>query len=135
MSQTYKFKSLEIAKNGKEKKETTKDPNKLNVYEVGETKTIDFELLDGTRQNFSYAHYITSWIGKDGDERVIKIFFATHLVTIKGYCLDPVYEAVASLKLKKLKANNVRYIKSIEEGKTYIIMIEIRWKNNQLDKS
>lgn len=131
MNQTYKFKSLEIAKNGTEKEETTKDPNKLNIFEIGETKTIDFELLDGTRQNFPYGHYLTSWIGKDGDERVMKIFFATHLVTIKGFCLDSIYDALCSFKLKSIKANDERYLKTIDEGKTFVIDIKITWKGEK----
>jgi len=125
MSQNYKFKSLQIHKNSKQ---TDKEPDQSKVFEIGDTKTIDFELLDGTRQNFSYAHYMTSWIGKDGDERVIKIFFATHLITIKGYCLDPIYDAIISLKLKKVKASDERYLNTSEDGKVFVSDIKITWK-------
>lgn len=131
MSQTYKFKSLEIAKNRKEKAKTEKNPNSLTVFEIGDTKTIDFELLDGTRQNFTYAHYLSSWLGKDGEDRIIKIFFATHLITIKGYCLNEIYDALASFNLKHLKANDERYLKTLEEGKSFITDIEIVWKKEQ----
>jgi len=129
MSQNYKFKSLEITKNGQEKKETKAgDPNALTVFETGETRTVDFISLDGTRQNFTYVHYLTGWLGKDGEDRVIKIFFATHLVTIKGYCLDEIYNHLATLSLKMVKANDERYLKTIEEGKPFVTDIKITWK-------
>ena len=132
MSQNYKFKSLQIHKNSRQ---VDKEPDQSKVFEIGDTKTIDFELLDGTRQNFSYAHYMTSWIGKDGDERVIKIFFATHLITIKGYCLDPIYDALSSLKLKKVKASDERYLKTTEDGKVFVTDIEVKWKRETLQKT
>lgn len=130
MSQTYKFKSLEIAKNGKKQLKTEKDLNKLTVFEVGETKTVDFELLDGKRQNFAYTHYLTSWLDIKDDERFIKILFATHLITIKGYCLDEIYDALTSFNLKYLKANDERYLKTFEEGKTFVTEIEIAMKKD-----
>lgn len=128
MNQNYKFKTLTIAKQGQEMKTIKKDPNTLTVFEVGETKTIDFEQGDGTRQNFSYAHYITAWMGKEEEAKVIKVFFATHLVTIKGYCLEHIYDALTGLSLKYLKANDMRYLKTVEDGELFVTDIEIKWK-------
>ena len=129
MSQNYNFKSLSVAKNGQDKKEAkTGDPNVLTAFEIGETRTIDFISLDGTRQNFTYTHYLTSWLGKDGDERVIKIFFATHLVTIKGFCLDALYDALTKLSVISVKANDERYQSLIENGKTFVTDIKVIWK-------
>lgn len=127
MSQKYKFKSLQIAEGKKDSKEK-KDPNRLTVFEVGETKTIDFELLDGTRQNFTYSHYLTAWLGKEKTERVIKIFFATHLVTIKGFCLDMIYDELVNLALKYVKANDERYASMIEENQAFVTDIEVKWR-------
>ncbi len=130
MSQNYKFKSLQIAESDHKKAE---DPNKLTVFEVGETRTIDFTLLDGTRQNFAYIHYLTAWLGKDGDDRVIKIFFATHLVTIKGYCLDDLYDELIKLSVKYIKAHDERYADMIEEDKAFVTDIKITWKKEGED--
>ncbi|MDD7887871.1 hypothetical protein [Flavivirga sp. 57AJ16] len=130
MSQNYKFKSLQIAKGDQAQRKTTKDPNTITVFETGDTKTIDFELLDGTRQNFHYSHYITSWMGKENGERIIKIFFATHLVTINGYCLDEIYNHLTTLSVKSIKAHDQRYLNMVEENQPFAIQISIEWKGN-----
>lgn len=131
MSQNYKFKSLEIAKESQKKEiDETKDED-FKVYEIGESKTIDFVLLDGTRQNFPYSHYLTSWLGMENEERVIKIFFATHMVTVKGFCLDDIYDHITQLSLKSIKANDNRYeqLKNLN-SKAFVIDININWKGN-----
>lgn len=128
MSQKYRFKSLQIS----EANEADRPSSiQLEVFEVGETKTIDFILLNETRQNFAYSHYITSWIGKEGDKRVIKIFFATHLVTIEGYCLDCIYNALTDFSVKSIKANDGRYASIAEEEKAFVTNIKIAWKKDK----
>lgn len=128
MSQNYKFKSLQFSE---EKKEKEKTGEKLTVFEVGETKTIDFILLDGTRQNFAYAHYMTAWLGKEDKDRIIKIFFATHLITIKGFCLDELYDELTKLSVITIKAHDERYADIIEEDKSFVTDIKIVWKREE----
>lgn len=128
MSQNYNFKSLQIVNNDKNKENTRNEPNDLTVFVIGETKTIDFIMLDGTRQNFSYSHYLTSWLGKEDENSVIKIFFATHLITIKGYCLNDIYNHLTTFSIKTLKAMDKRYIQDINEQKPFITDILITWK-------
>jgi hypothetical protein len=131
MSQNYNFKSLQIADNSEKQKEET-NTEELKVFEVGNTKTINFIMLDGTQQNFHYSHYITSWLGKENDETVIKIFFATHLVTIRGVCLGKVYKELSEFKLKSIIENDERYYNETNKNKGFIKKIEIlhRKKNN-----
>ena len=136
MSQAYKFKSLEIAKIGQEKQQEQKTSDAITVFEIGETRTIDFIQKDGTRQCFLYSHMLTAWIGKDGNteknaiknERFIKIFFATHLITIKGYCLDGIYDALIKLSVKSIKAHDQRYLDMVAEDKAFVSDIDITWK-------
>lgn len=127
MNQNYKFKSLEIAKNGQEK-EQSQTGKKLSVYEVGETRTIDFVLSDGSRQSFPYAHYHTAWLGKENNERIIKIFFSTHHITIKGYCLDTLYDELLKQSVKFIKAHDERYADMVDEDKIFVNKIKIEWK-------
>ncbi len=133
MSQKYKFKSLQIAQT-EEKKEEIKpeDLSHLTVFETGNPRTIDFIKKDGTRQSFPYGHYHTAWFGVDTDsennERVIKIFFATHLVTIKGYCLDELYNHLCTQKLKFVRANDERYLNMYPDDKPFVLTILIEWK-------
>ncbi|MEO1033392.1 MAG: hypothetical protein AAFX55_18535 [Bacteroidota bacterium] len=130
MNQNYKFKSLQIVKSQNNKDQKDEDFEKLTVFETGETKTIDFILLGGTRQNFPYSHYLTSWLGKESEERVIKIFFATHLVTIYGVCLDKIYNHLLIMSLKSVRAKNKRYLKTIEDGQLFVTDIKITWKKD-----
>ncbi|MDH7913466.1 hypothetical protein [Winogradskyella sp. SYSU M77433] len=133
MSQNYKFKSLEIAK-ASQKKEIDETKNDgFKTYEIGESKTIDFVLLDGTRQNFPYSHYLTSWLGVENEERVIKIFFATHMVTVKGFCLDQLYNRILKQELKRISANKIRY-EITRNDNTYITNIVIQWKGSVSEK-
>ena len=130
MSQTYKFKSLAISNNGKEGN-TYEEIEKLNVFTVGESKTIDFKLKDGARQCFHYSHFITSWLGKDDELQIIKMFFSTHLVTIKGYCMEELYDYLIEHKVKNITEHDERYASMVDEGKVFIIKIWIEWKKNQ----
>jgi hypothetical protein len=127
MNQNYKFKSLQF----EDSKSSTQRSDEIEIFQTGETKTIDFVQLDGTRQSFPYGHYMTAWIGKENDERFIKIFFATHLVTIKGYCLDDIYNQLLQYKLKSVKANDERYSNSITDDKSFVFEIDIQWKGQE----
>ncbi len=131
MSQNYKFKSLEIAKASQKKEIDETKNDDFKVYEIGESKTIDFVLLDETRQNFPYSHYLTSWLGVESEERVIKIFFATHMVTVKGFCLDKLYESLLLQELKILKENSERYLKYGYSETPFILSIIIKWKKDK----
>lgn len=128
MSQTYKFKSLAISNNGKEN-DAHEQTEKLNVLTLGESKTIDFKLKDGSRQCFHYSHFITSWLGKEEEVQVLKIFFSTHLVTIKGYCLEKLYGHLIEHKVKSITEHDERYGSMVDEGKVFVNNIEISWKN------
>lgn len=132
MSQNYKFKSLEIAKASQKKEIDETKNDDFKIYEIGESKTIDFVLLDGTRQNFPYSHYLTSWLGVENEERVIKIFFATHMVTVKGFCLDELYKLLIQMKLKNIIANDKRFLKDCNET-PFISSIIVDWKGESRD--
>lgn len=132
MSQTYKFKSLQISKN-EEEQEASKE-EQLTVFTLGESKTIDFNLKDGTRQNFNYSHFITSWLGNEDNLNVIKIFFSTHLVTIKGYCLEELHEQLIEKRVKSIIENDIRYQSMVDKGKCFVIELNIFWKKEYREK-
>ena len=139
MNQNYNFKSLQIG-NDETPKTNTDD---FNVFEIGETKTIDFIKADNTRQNFPYSHYLTAWIEIKDNKRIIKIIFATHQVTIEGFCLDSIYDALRQFKLKTLRANDERYAQGLNsdnddaknqssQNKPFISAITIDWKGKEI---
>jgi len=133
MSQNYKFKSLSIADGNSETDQPNTDPNALVVYEAGETKTVDFIKKDGTKQNFPYSHYMTAWYQKDekANEWYIKIFFATHTITIQGFSLDTLYNHLKQFTLKTLQAHDLRYTDDVPEGEPFVSSITIEWRGKE----
>ncbi|MAU70846.1 MAG: hypothetical protein CML04_02025 [Pseudozobellia sp.] len=126
MSQTYRFRSLEISKDEQTQGERV-DEN-MNVFDVGETKTIDFRLRSGVRQCFQYSHFITAWYGSEDNKSIIKLFFSTHLVTIKGYCLDNLYNHLLEHAIKSIQEQDERYISIVKENAVFVSDIGIQWK-------
>lgn len=88
---------------------------------------------DGTRQNFHYSHFITSWLGKEDSLQVIKIFFSTHLVTIKGYCLEELYDHLIEHGVKNIIEHDERYISMVGEDKVFVTDIDIAWKKEKTE--
>jgi hypothetical protein len=132
MNRNYRFKSLEISqKNSKdEKAHNGVEQSDQGVFEIGETRSINFILDNGSQQNFPYTHYLTGWYGMDNDEWVIKLFFATHIVTIRGYCLEELYENIRLLKVKKVIAYDERYLDMVGESDPFVTDIVVKWKND-----
>ncbi len=129
MGDNYSFKTLTLVRqNGKP--EEKDDANDLKVYETGDTRTIDFIQKNGTRQCFAYSHMLTAWYGKENEDRVVKVFFATHTVTIYGYCLEGIYEHLCSQNIKSVKAHDERYSDLVQEGNPFIIRLKVEWRNN-----
>lgn len=95
------------------------------------SRHIDFQLKDGTRQMFNYAYLMTTWTELIDHELVLKCFFSTHLVNISGFCLESIYEAILKQELKTLRENDERYVHSQPEGEPFVTQIEIRWKGSE----
>ncbi|MCH2218680.1 MAG: hypothetical protein MK076_11550 [Flavobacteriales bacterium] len=64
----------------------------------------------------SLCSFMTAWMETENNERFIKIFLATHLVTTKGYCLDQIYNHLLQFKLKRVIVNDERYLKDVSDG-------------------
>ncbi len=111
---------------------TNKDENE-ECYSTGETNTINFIKADGSQQVFPYSQLITVWTEHTEEENVIKVFFATHLVTIKGLNLNVIYEALTSQNLLSMMAQDERYLKARDQKKAFVKGIEIKWKNKEIE--
>ena len=79
------------------------------VYKTGDLRTVDFQMLNGDRQNFNYGHHIKAWLGQEDGKTFIRVFFSTDTVTIKGFCLDSLYEDFRKLNVIAVRANDQRY--------------------------
>jgi len=97
-------------------------------YKTGSVGTIDFIKQDGSRQMFPYSQLITAWTEHTDQHNVIKLFFSTHLVILKGYNLAQVYELIRSQTLEIIVARDERYMNRTKEAQAYVTGIEIEWK-------
>lgn len=102
--------------------------NTEECYTTGKTQTINFVKIDGSQQMFPYSQLITAWTEHTDEENVIKIFYSTHLITVKGFNLDTIYEALEKQNLKSLTAQDERYFNLSNEKKVFVKGIEIEWK-------
>ncbi|MGB3465747.1 MAG: hypothetical protein WBA74_10770 [Cyclobacteriaceae bacterium] len=97
------------------------------VYQTADNpRTVDFILLNGSRQNFNYSHYIKSWFTQDEDGPLIRVFFSTDTVTIRGYSLDPLYECFRQLTPSAVKANPERYAHSLAPNENQLFITSIK---------
>ena len=102
-----------------------------SIYETGDHKMLDLQLLNGERQQFNYGYFITAWTETETDAKVIKLFFTTHMVTIKGYCLDEIFDNLLTHTVTSIRANDIRYADSADDDAPFVTNIEIKWKGNQ----
>ncbi len=109
---------------------TNKDENE-ECYAIGETNTINFIKVDGSRQMFPYSQIITAWTENTEEENVIKVFFSTHLVTIEGHNLNVIYEALTNQNLVSVFAQDERYLKATGEKKAFLKKIGVEWKGEK----
>lgn len=131
MSQNYDFKSLHYGEENKQNEQNNKANDTLTVFETGDSRTIDFIKKDNTRQNFAYSQYLTAWIETEDKKRVIKIMFASHQVTINGYCLDIIYDHLRQFNLKSIKAHDERYMNDLPDDAPFTSSIVIEWKGKE----
>ncbi len=77
---------------------------------------------------FPYSQLITAWTEDTDEENIIKIFFSTHLATIQGYNLKPLYQALTNQTVKSITAQDERYFNLSSGKKVFVKKIEIEWK-------
>lgn len=107
MSQTYKFKSLEIE--GKSTVKSTEDISEVKSFITGSSKTVDFILKDGTRYNFPYSRYLSTELSNDDGTKILKVSFVDSIITVKGYGLESLYEHLIQANVSKVFENDERY--------------------------
>lgn len=100
-------------------------------FKSGDSGTIDFIKQDGTRQMFPYSQLITSWTEKTDKHNIIKLFFSTHHVTLKGYNLNSLYELIRKHNLEIVIARDERYLNTSKDNQAYVIEIDIEWKGKE----
>ena len=113
---------------------TNKDENE-ECYTTGETNTINFVKADGSQQMFPYSQLISAWTEHTDEENVLKVFFSTHLVTVKGHNLNAIYKHIREQNLVSVFAQDERYLKATGEKIAFVKVIEIEWKGKNILES
>ncbi len=121
----------QVSKDIQDELDGYKQSDKNNeCFKTGETNTINFVKADGSQQMFPYSQLITAWTEHTDEENVIKVFFSTHQVTIKGLNLSVIYKTMTNQNLLSLSAQDQRYLKVKKQKKAFIKRIKIEWSSN-----
>lgn len=127
MNQKYSFRvdKYPLLKEGKEGAELYFGEG-LN-YKTGKGNSLDLYLRDGNRHCIQYNFMIYTHLEQEDNVWVIKIFQTTHMVIIKGFRLDNLYEKIRDHNLKYLKESNDTEVALADENEPFITKIEIDW--------
>ena len=111
---------------------TKNSTDENECYTTGETNTINFIKADGQQQMFPYSQLITAWTEHTDEENIIKIFFSTHLVTIQGYNLEAIFQALTNQSLKLITTQDERYFNKLKQKNMLIKKVVIDWKKGKI---
>jgi hypothetical protein len=115
MSQKFKLKYNELRENdpgsgAKEKSEATgQSEDDIFYAQPGNVRNLGFAWGDGRKQAFNYAYLVSQELNVSQDVNVITLYFTSHVVTIKGYKLDLLYEDLFVHKSRVIHAVDKRY--------------------------
>jgi len=102
-----------------------KKKDELKVFEKGSSPTIDFQLLGDRKAFLRYAHLLHGELTDEDNQKIVKLLYSTHTVIIKGYCLQEIYDLIKTDSLASVRANDKRYMNTVEDSHPYVTEIEI----------
>ena len=102
-----------------------------SVLEKGKLPSTDFQLLDGRCEFLRNAQLLHGEFTKEGRYDLVKLLYSTHNVFIKGYDLKMIYQMIMGDNLMSIRANNERYINTVEEGEPFVCDIEVVWRADE----
>lgn len=81
---------------------------------------------DGKRFFLSYAYLMAGEFSADGEQNRIVLYFTSYTVTLKGYELVPLFQAVSDRVLAWVSVTESRYVTPEETGRSVVteIMVE-----------
>lgn len=93
----------------------------VNYPTTGDGRNLCFVQPDGKRQFLNYAYLIGGEY--DPEDSEIKLTYTTHVVTLKGYNLEPLFESLMAQVPQKIYSEGSRY--SDLENKVDTVVLEI----------
>lgn len=98
-------------------------------YKTGKGNSLDLYLRDGSRHCAQYSYMIYVRLEQEDNVQVMKLFQTTHMVIIKGFRLNGLYDKVRDQNLQYLKESNDTEIALADENEPFITKIEIDWRS------
>lgn len=121
MGLTDKFDKRNGGQKENPKKEDGQPDEPVNYPTTGDVRNLCFVQPDGKRQFLNYAYLISGEYDPEASE--ITLTYTTHIVTVKGYDLNEIYEALMGQVVKKIVAVDERYRSTRESGAITAIYI------------
>lgn len=96
-------------------------------YKTEKSSYLDLYLTDNTRHCMPYNYLIYARLETEDNLQVIKLFQTTHMILIKGFRLDGLYQNIMDQKLKYVKQSLDTHIALADENEPFIKEIKIDW--------
>lgn len=93
--------------NENEKKQEGQPDGIANYERPGSGRNLCFVQPDGKRQFLNYAYLVTGEYDLEASE--ITLTYTTHIVTLKGYNLEEMFENIMIQIVKTIKSTDPRY--------------------------
>lgn len=110
-------------KENPEKKDGRPD-EPANYPTTGDVRNLCFIQPDGKRQFLNYAYLIGGKYDPEASE--IALTYTTHIVTVKGVNLEPLFESLMVQVPKEIVCADKRYLGEQNESMTFILEISIK---------
>ncbi|MVM34456.1 hypothetical protein GO755_30780 [Spirosoma sp. HMF4905] len=96
----------------------------------GYARNICFAWPGGRRMFFNYAYLVAAEFDPGHETNMVKLFFSSHTVLVKGYSLDSLFMALLDHFPRLVKATDLRYV--LAEDKTEAVVIEIHVEKKEV---
>ncbi|MEO1022791.1 MAG: hypothetical protein AAFW89_09610 [Bacteroidota bacterium] len=104
-------------------------------HEIGATSGINFIFKSGAQQMLPYGHVITARLLYHDNGTEMDILFSSHVVTVLGSGLEPIYEAFLNQTLKTVIELKKQHIAALPKGSPFVTEIMINERDKHTRKS
>lgn len=126
MSLTSNFDKLYKRHEKKPEKQEGQTDALTNYETEGSVRNLCFVQQDGKRIFLNYAYLVSGEY--DPEASIITLTYTTHVVTLRGYSLEGLYENLMNQICKNIGCVDSRYLVDNEKEKTNTLVFEINIK-------
>ncbi|MCK8491756.1 hypothetical protein M0L20_07820 [Spirosoma sp. RP8] len=81
----------------------------------GHVRNLCFNWPDGKRMFFNYAYLIACEFNPESDKNAIQLVFSSHIVTLHGYGLDPLFISLLDHLPRFITMIDERYVSTTDQ--------------------